>query len=125
MLSSVPVACPLRGSVLIRSAGETLSLQGAGDKDSRGVLLTSLWDSKAKTTSFTCKISELVEPQSSKLSALLTYNLPVILVLARIISKLHNYAALNNWLGNFYNVGNVWGSLVLTPLRKGDMGPKK
>ena len=59
MLRSVPVACPLRGSVLISSAGETLSLQGAGDKDSCGVLLTSLWDGKAKATSFTCDISEL------------------------------------------------------------------
>ena len=57
VLSSAPVACP--ESVAISSAMETLSLQEAGDKDSCGGVLASMWDSRTKATSFTCFISEL------------------------------------------------------------------
>ena len=59
MLSSAPVACPQRESVLISLVSKTLSLQGAGDKDGCGGLLISQWDRKVKATSFTHHISEL------------------------------------------------------------------
>lgn len=59
MLSSAPVACPQRESVLISSVSETLSLQGAGDKDGCGGLLTSQWETEGKATSFTHYISAL------------------------------------------------------------------
>ena len=63
MLSSVPVACPQRESVLISSVSETLSLQGAGDKDSCGGLLTSQWAGKVQATSFTHHIRERQNPR--------------------------------------------------------------